>query len=120
MQPSEFGAGPPNLFLHTHFIISTFLFALPFQVAGEAETLLLPREGQVEPSLAPLAGGVGPSKYCRRRKEYGVRRRLKLCGKEQSSHIAGKERERETEKKEGEVKLWKKRGKQLLKCNYQG
>lgn len=48
VQPSELGAGPPNLFLHIHFIIITFLFALPFQAAGETEMLLLPRERQVE------------------------------------------------------------------------
>lgn len=100
--PQSLGAGPPNLFLHIHFIISTFLFALPFQVAGGAEMLLLPREGQVELPLVPLAGGVGPSRYCGRRREHGTRRRLKLCGKEQSSHIAGKERESDWKKKKKE------------------
>jgi len=48
VQPSELGAAPPNLFLHIHFITITFQFALPFPAAGEAEMLLLPREGQVE------------------------------------------------------------------------
>lgn len=90
VQPSEFGAGPPNLLLHIYSIIIIFLLAPPFQAAGEAEMLLLPGEEQAELWWVPVAGGVGLSRYCRRRKEHGMRRRLNLWGKEQSSQIAGK------------------------------
>lgn len=45
VQPSELGAGPPNLFLNINFIIIIFLLALPFQAVGEAVIPHLPGEG---------------------------------------------------------------------------